>query len=211
MIKIAIADDHPMIIKGLKNILMSYPHIQLTGSYFNGEELLNGLKENVPDVLLLDIQMPGKTGEELAPVILKRYPDMKILILTNLDSTIYVSSMFRQGAKGYLLKNTDEDILINAIEMVFAGNEYIEDQMKERLRQLEVAKKRSASMKSSLTAREKEVLQLIVDGETTAEIAAKLFLSHHTVENYRISILIKLNVKNTAALVNKALKMGWAQ
>ncbi len=192
-------------------MLLTYPEIHLTGSYLNGEELLKGMSAGQPDVLLLDIQMPGKTGEELTPLLLKKYPDLKILILTNLDSALYVSSMFRQGAKGYLLKNTDEKVLIEAIKKVYEGGEYLEQSLKEKLTQLEARIKRTASMKSNLTPREKEVLQLIVNGDTTAEIADKLFLSQHTVENYRISILVKLNVKNTAALVNTALKTGLAQ
>ncbi len=91
-IKVAMADDHPMIIDGLQNTLLRCPHIILTGTYLNGETLLSGLEKEVPDVLLLDIQLPGKTGDELAPIILKKYPDIKILTHSNIGGgqIIYV-------------------------------------------------------------------------------------------------------------------------
>jgi DNA-binding NarL/FixJ family response regulator len=207
-IKIAIADDHPMIIKGLQNMLSAYPDIALTGTYPDGDALWKGLAEQVPDILLLDIQMPGKTGDQLTPSILKQYPELKIIILTNFDSALYVSNVLRHGVKGYLLKSTEEKVLIHAIETVYNGGEYVEPSMESKLRELSAVRKRTASLKSTLTPREKEILRMIVNGDTSPEIAERLFLSLHTVENYRISILIKLDVKNTAALVKKALQLG---
>lgn len=207
-IRIAIADDHPMIIKGLENMLAGYAHITLTGTYAEGGELLESLASNVPDILLLDIQMPGKTGDQLAPVIMKQYPLLKIITLTNFDSALYVSNMMRHGVKGYILKSTDEKVLIQAIETVYNGGEYIEPKMQAKLSELAATRKRTSSLKSTLTPREHEVLKLIVNGHTSPEIAEKLFLSTYTVENYRISILIKLDVKNTATLVKKALQLG---
>ncbi len=209
-IKIAFADDHPMIIKGLHNILANYPHIALIATYPNGTELLEGLKQQVPDVLLLDIQLPGKTGDELAPIILKKYPEIRILALTNFDSTLHVSNMLRQGVHGYLLKNAEEDVLIHAIETVYLGKTFLEERMKEKLHSLDIRITKTVSTKSMLTPREKEVLQLIVNGDTSQEVADKLFLSLHTVENYRTSIMLKMDVKNMAGLIRKALREGWA-
>jgi DNA-binding NarL/FixJ family response regulator len=209
-IKIAIADDHPMIIKGLQNMLANYPHITLTATYANGAVLLEGLRQDTPDVLLLDIQLPGKTGDELAPIILRKYPGIRILTLTNFDSTLHVSNMLRQGVHGYLLKNAEEDVLIRAIETVYRGESFLEESMKDRLHRLDIRITRTVSTKSTLTPREKEILQLIVTGDTSQEIAEKLFLSLHTVENYRTSIMLKLDVKNVAALIRKALRTGLA-
>ncbi len=209
-IKIAIADDHPMMIQGLQHVLLRYPHIALTGTYPNGNELLTGLDRALPDVLLLDIQMPGKTGDELAPVILKKHPDLRILILTNFDSTLYVNNMMKHGVHGYLLKTSEEKILVKAIETVFQGDIFIEEAMKEKMEQIAYKIKKAVSTKSSLTPREKEILQLLVNGLTCPEIAEQLFLSTGTVENYRVSILLKLDAKNTAAMVSKALKLGLA-
>src|SRR5690606_14935525 len=117
-IKIAIADDHPMVIKGLQQMLVNYPKIIMIATYHDGAALLEGLEQQLPEVLLLDIQRHGQTGDELVPVILKKYPYLSILILTNFDSTLYAGSVLRHGALGYLLKTTDEDTLIDAIESV---------------------------------------------------------------------------------------------
>jgi DNA-binding NarL/FixJ family response regulator len=208
-IKISIADDHPMMIQGLEHVLLRYPHIILTGTFLNGVELLAGLEKEVPDVLLLDIQLPGKTGDELAPLILKKYPDLKILTLTNFDSTLYANNMMKHGVHGYLLKTADEQVL-KAIETVSQGGIFIEESMRIKMQQIDYKIRKAVSSKSSLTPREKEILQLLVNGDTCPEIAEKLYLSTGTVENYRVSILLKLDAKNTAALVSKALKLGLA-
>lgn len=209
-INIAIADDHPMIIMGLQNILATCPHIHLTATYPNGTLLLEGLAQHTPDVLLLDIQLPGKTGDELAPIILKKYPTIRILTLTNFDSTLHANNMLRQGVHGYLLKNTNGEILINAIETVYRGETFLEEKMKEKLHHMDTRIMKAVSNKSTLTAREKEILQLIVNGLTSPEIAETLFISLRTVNNCRAGIMLKLDVKNTAALIKKALHMGLA-
>jgi DNA-binding NarL/FixJ family response regulator len=209
-IKVAIADDHPMIIKGLQNMLATYPHIHLIDTYLNGSLLMEGLTKQIPDVLLLDIQLPGKTGDELAPVILKKYPAVRILTLTNFDSTLHASNMLRQGVHGFLIKNADETVLIEAIETVYRGETFLEDSMKEKLHDLNIRITKAVSSKSMLTPREKEILQLIVDGLTSQEIAEKLFLSQNTVENSRASIMLKMDVKNVAVLIKKALRNGLA-
>jgi DNA-binding NarL/FixJ family response regulator len=207
-IKIAVADDHPMIIKGLQNMLSSYQHISLISTYATGELLLAGLQHEQPDVLLLDIQLPGKTGDELAPIILKKYPDMKILTLTNFDSMLYVNTMMRHGVHGYLLKNTDEEVLIKAIETVYNGGEFLEPAMKEKMQHLTLKMQKENYSKIALTLREKQILQLIVNGKTSHEIVEKLFLSINTVNNYRARIFIKLDVNNMAELIKKALTLG---
>jgi DNA-binding NarL/FixJ family response regulator len=205
-IKIAIADDHPMIIDGLQSILLRSPHITLLGSYPNGEELLKGLKKAVPDVLLLDIQLPGKTGDELTPIILKKYPKIKILTLTNFDNPLYASNMLKIGAHGYLLKTADKDLLIQAIETVYNGEIFIEDAMREEIEQVD--EWQTLTSKVKLTQREKEILQLIANGLNAPEIADTLCLSLSTVRNYRNHLLRRLEVHNTASLVQLALKMG---
>lgn len=209
-IRIAIADDHPMIIGGLQKILAQLPHMLLTGAYANGKELLEGLQTTVPDVLLLDIQLPDKTGDELTPVVLKKYPGIKIIALTNFDSSLYIHNMFKCGVHGYLLKTSDEQELIRAIETVYHGGTYLEAELKVKMQQLEEKERKAVSLKSSLTNREKEILQHIVDGYTCTQTAEKLFLSVATVENYRVRILLKLDVNNAAALTKKALLLGLA-
>ncbi len=207
-IRIAIADDHPMIIDGLQSILPRYPHIRLIGFYINGNQLLEGLVAAQPDVLLLDIQMPDKTGDELALLIPKKWPDIKILILTNFDSALYANNMFKRGVQGYLLKTAPKETLIRAIEEVYNGGTFLEDGLREKMRELSVKERNSVFSRTSLTPREREVLQLIVDGLTMTQIAEKTFLGQRTVVNYRTSIMLKLDVNNTASLVKKALVFG---
>jgi len=158
---------------------------------------------------LLDIQMPGKGGEELAKIISQRYPAIHILALTGFDTPVYVRSMMQHGCKGYLLKNIDQKVLIEAIETVYRGEQYIEASLKEELlnNMLKLKSARPSTL-PDLTPREKDVLQLIVEEYTSVEIAEKLFLGRRTVEKYRLQLLQKLQVKNTAGLVKVALKMG---
>ncbi len=207
-IRLAVADDHPMVISGIRNMLSGYPDITLVATYKDGNALLEGLKQDVLDVLLLDIQMPGKTGDELAPVIAKKYPDIKILVLTNFDSTLHVQSMLRKGAHGYLLKTTEQATLIRAIETVWRGDTFIESFMQDKIERSGARARREMSVRSNLTKREKQILQCIVNGDSSQDIADKLFISIRSVENYRSNILLKMDVKNLAMLVRKALEMG---
>lgn len=207
-ITIAIADDHPMVINGLRDMLSNCDHITPVATYLNGAALMEGLKERQPDVLLLDIQMPDKTGDELAPVILKTYPDMKVLVLTNFDNMLYIHSLLRAGVNGYLLKNTDQQTLVQAIETVYLGGLYLKPDTAERLEQFRKSLKRNTSSKFALTPREKDILKLIAEAYSNHEIAEALSLSLRTVENYRLNLSLKLEVKNTAGLVRKAMEMG---
>jgi DNA-binding NarL/FixJ family response regulator len=207
-IKIAIADDHPMIIQGMQAMLSRFSLIEVTATYQNGDELMNGLLHDVPDILLLDIQMPGKTGSELAPVILEKYPSLKIIVLTNFDSGLYAHNMMQLGAMGYLLKTADENLLIHTIGEVYAGKTAVEPSMQEKIEKLQQKTNRTFTTKSVLTQRERQILQLIADGHTDGEIASILYLSAYTIKHYRISLLFKLDVKNAAALVKKAIQLG---
>lgn len=207
-IKIAITDDHPMIIGGVRNMLANYPHIQLIGTYTDGAELLEGLTKEVPDVLLLDIQLPEKTGDELTPILQKMYPDMHILMLTNFNSPIYANNMLRLGISGYLLKTAREYTMIEAIETVMKGEIFIDPALREKLDALDRKARNAVFNKVTLTPREKDILKLILQGKTSQEIVSELFLSIYTVKNYRNRILLKLDVKNMAELAGKALAMG---
>ena len=204
MIKVAITDDQAIVVNGLQKILGGYPHITLIGTYSNGENLEIGLAEQLPDVLLLDIQMPGKTGIELAGIINKKYPSVKIIALTNIDILIQVKKMLQQGCMGYLLKDTSPDTLILAIETVYKGEQFLyEDLQKQLINNIFDPKSQPI-----ITRREKEILELIVNQYTNQQIADTLYLSLRTVENHRNNLLQKLNVKNTAGLVKVALTEG---
>lgn len=207
-IKIAIADDHPLVIDGLHHILVPATGIEIVGSYANGRELMHGLTTVQPDVLLLDIQMPGQTGEELIEQIILLYPSIKVLALTNQDNVYYIKTMLRKGALGYILKTTRKEILLDAIRTVFSGEQYLEPLLKDKLIRDTLQAKSQVSADPILSRKEKEVLQYIAADLTSQEIADKLFISKRTVDNHRLSLMMKLGVKNAPALVKVAIQLG---
>lgn len=204
MIRVAIVDDQVIILNGLQKILTDAPHVKIEGVYNNGDDLLEAMEKNIPDVLLLDIQMPGKSGPELAVIIAKKYPSVKMIALTNVDVISQVKQMLQKGCLGYLLKDVSPEILLKAIETVHNGEQFLKDDFKTQLLN-------SLSGNESnhlITRREKEILKLIVEENTNQDIAGKLFLSLRTVENHRNNLLQKLQVKNTAGLVKVAIQEG---
>ena len=134
MIKVAITDDQSIIINGLQKILADTQHITIVGVFSNGDNLLAFLEKEQPDVLLLDIQMPGKTGIELAGLICKAYKNIKIIALTNVDVLVQVKKMLQQGCMGYLLKDASPDIIIKAIETVHEGNQFLQEEIQKSLK-----------------------------------------------------------------------------
>lgn len=206
-LKLAIADDHPIVANGIRSILRDAPHITITDIYSNGQSLLDGIKQRQPDVLLLDMQMPDMNGPELATAILRSYPQIRILILSSTDVLLMVKKMLKLGCMGYILKDADDVTILKAIETVQSGGQFLSPQLQQQLVEDMFRAKRK---NNQLTRREKEILLLIVNEHTNQEIADKLFLSLHTVENHRISLLHKLEVKNTAGLVKVALETGLA-
>lgn len=208
-ITVAITDDHPLAIEGLQNMLRAADDIVVKGTYHTALDLLEGLKNNQPDVLLLDILLPDQKGTELAAQLKKLYPAIRIIAITSLDAPIYVRTMIRQGCKGYILKNTDKRSLIAAIEYVYKGGEYIEPSLKEKMLYNVLHQKKQGTGRSpDLTSREKEILQLIVAELTSQQIADRLFLSLRTVETHRFNLQKKLQVNNNIALVKAALQLG---
>jgi DNA-binding NarL/FixJ family response regulator len=207
-IKIAIADDHPLIISGLQYALTKCNDMEITGSYSNGKDLLTGLAFSQPDVLLLDIQMPGQTGIELAEAINGLYPLVKMLALTNLDNVYYIKNMLRKGVKGYILKTSMEPVILDAIRKVYNGEEYLDIYLKEKVLRETLRAKKDISVNPMLTSREKEVLQFIALDLTSQEIADKLFVNKRTIDSHRLSLFMKLGVKNMAGLVKKGIQLG---
>ncbi len=208
MIKIAIIDDHPLVITGLRHILDGSANTEITGSYTKGKELLQAIAWEQPDVILLDIQLPGQTGDELVDIIKGKYPGIKILVLTNFDNVFYVRNMIKKGANGYVLKTTSEDILLEAITAVYKGEMYLEPVLREKVLLDNLQVKNTFTIEPVITRMEKEVLQLIAADMTSQQIADKLLLSKRTIDNYRLSLLMKLGVKNPAGLVKKAIQLG---
>lgn len=205
-ISVALADDHPMVIKGIENMLQDHPNIIIEQVYTNGTELMNGLKVHQPDVLLLDLHMPKFDYHEALTFMVENYPTISILIVTNVEQLENVQQVLEKGALGYLLKSTDQHTLIEAIITVRNGKSYIDRELKEPLLEYVISEKRRSADVPSLSRREKQMLELIVKGLTNQQIAATLFLGQRTVETYRYNLMAKLKVKNTAALVRKAIE-----
>lgn len=214
-IRVSIVDDHPMVISGLTNMLQPFKHIQVISHFFNGKELMEGLEHQQPDVILMDIMVPGIQGPDLARQVKAQYPRVKILAVTSLDTPGQIRNMMQCGCSGYLLKNTDQHILVAAIEQTFAGGEFIEPALKEQLVQSMLRFREKSDPgpqmgKIVLTRREKEILQLVIQEHSNQQIADKLCVSLRTVENHRFNLQQKLQVKNMIGLVKVAIQMGLA-
>lgn len=208
MIKVAIADDHLMVINGLKIMLEHSQDIEVVSTSINSNELFEALTKVSPDVLLLDIQMPGMSGIDICPVITKQYPSIKVIALTNFEQSHYVKQMIRNGAMGYLLKNTDQETLVEAIKTVHTGQQYIDSHIQKLLLEESISGRKASIFEIPLTKREKEILKLIAEERTNQQIADSLFISLRTVETHRLNLTQKLNIKNTAGLVKEAIKRG---
>jgi len=187
-IRLAIVDDHAVVLDGLKTMLNTFDNLEVVYTTQNGHTLLNQFQSDIPDVLLMDIQMPDINGIDLCKQITKQ--------------------IFRSGAKGYLLKNSDKQTIVKAVETVMQDEEYMDDAIKNILLQESITGHRRSLFEVPLTKREKEILKLIADGLSNQEIADKLFISLRTVETHRLNLNQKLDVKNTAGLVKEAMKRG---
>jgi len=207
-IKVAIVDDHVLIVQGLQKLLDNEAGIEITETYSSGAALLNGLKRKQPDVLLMDIQLPDQSGNELVRMVSKQYPKIKIIALTSMDTIFHIKDMMQHGCMGYVTKQAGEQALIQAINQVYKGTEFLEEGLQERWMKSLLKSGRQEIGQTPLSRREKEILKLIAAEYTNQEIAEKLYLSQRTVESHRYSLLQKLNVKNTAGLVRIALQMG---
>lgn len=214
-INVILVDDHQIIRDGIKAFLKDDSDINIVGEADNGKQLLQLLEENQPDLVLMDINMPEMDGYEATKLLQKNYPDIKILILSMLDHEKYVSKMLNAGASGYILKNSGKDELLCGIRQVSRGYKYIcTDLALTFLNKLhrdfspETNNEPGVKKVAELSQRETEVLKLIAEGLTNAEIADKLFTSKRTIESHRQNIIEKTQVKNTASLIKYAITNG---
>lgn len=210
-IKIAIADDHPIVVEGISNLLNKHSHIEVIATYETGSALLDGLSQQLPDILLLDMLFPDTTGNQLIRQISKLYPQLPVLVITSSDNVIDIKDMMQHGCSGYLLKSAALPVLVEAIETVHNGKQFLEPVIKEQLLQLYLSSTRPKTVTYKLTKREEIILKLLSEGKTNNDIAAELFLSHRTIENNRMFLYQKLGVKNTAELIKTAIQQGLIQ
>jgi DNA-binding NarL/FixJ family response regulator len=210
-IKIVLADDHKILLDGLKALLEEEAAFDIVGTAQNGKEALAILDKHPIDVLVLDLSMPELDGMETTIQAKKKFPELKILILTTNDEGSIITEILRQGATGYLLKNSSREQLVNGIRLAFEGKTVLNDEvtakMIESIRQVNKPTKNEAGL-PRITKREKEVLQLISEEFTAQEIADQLFVSLNTVITHRRNLFVKLDVKNSVGLVKKAMENG---
>jgi len=206
IIKIAITDDHEMVLKGIETMLSGIKEIDIVGSYPNAKRTIEGLAEVEPDVLLLDINLPDINGMDLSKILLKKYPELKIIALTNYEDISLVKRMLKKGVHGYLLKNTDKIELIQALQAVLSGEIYLQNHIQKELLGLSSEKKSGKGLIINLTRREHDVLVAISEELTTQEISEKLFISPKTVETHRMNIMSKLGAKNSVGIIKIAIE-----
>jgi DNA-binding NarL/FixJ family response regulator len=197
MINVLIVDDHPLIAEGLGKALTATGSINVCGYASNAGTVLSKTSQLLPDVILLDIKLPDGNGVDLCKRIIEANPAQKVIALTSFNQRYYIQEMIKNGAQGYLLKNAEPAEIIDAIFCVYEGETYYSPEV----RKIIFADKDHSIF---LSKREIEVLKLIAQGLTNAEIADKLFISPLTADSHRKNLIIKLGAKNTASLIHIA-------
>jgi len=199
--KVFIVDDHYMVIEGIRSLLQNEATVEWVGHASNAASCLAFLHQQLPDVILMDINLPDKNGIELCKEVRQLYPSVFIIGLSTFNQQSFIQKMMENGASGYVLKNATQEELMEAIKTVANGKTYLSDEAALSLR------KSNSGETPVLTRREKEVLELIADGLTNNEIAAKLFISVTTVDTHRKNLLAKFDSRNIASLIKSAMQM----
>lgn len=209
-IKVLLVDDHQLIRDGIESMLKDTPDIEVIGSVPSGEDAVNEVRQNRPDVILMDILMNGMTGIEATRWIKEDDGTIKIVMVTKEISKDYVSASIKSGVDGYLPKDVDKATLIHAIHTVQRGERFFNDAIMklvfEDFYSHEKSKTTNVKLPNDLTKREYEVLALVASGRTNKEVAESLFVSIKTVESHKTHILDKLGLRNTSELVKYAIK-----
>jgi DNA-binding NarL/FixJ family response regulator len=209
--RVFIADDHQLIIDGIKLLLKPEENIEIVGEARDGKDLFEKLlaMHSKTDIIILDISMPGINGLEAAKKMKARYPDIKIIVFTMHVERSIIQEMLDAGIRGYVLKNTEKEELVLAIQQVAAGHTYISSTASLILKQPSenhLFQAKNAKEDLILTQREKEITRLIAQGLSNIEIGEQLFISHKTVETHRAHIMKKLGAKNSAGVIRYAFQ-----
>lgn len=207
-VEILLADDHKIVRDGIRSLLDDEVGFNVVNEAENGQQAVQICRQEKPDLVIMDINMPQMTGIEATQIIREEFPEIKVLALTMMDEDQHIRQMIEAGASGYILKSSSKNELLEAITTVLKGNHYFSDEATQKVMQDLV--KGSARPKSespnSLTEREREVLTLIAKEYTNQEIADELHISIRTVDSHRRNLLQKTGAKNTAGLVTFAIK-----
>ena len=207
MIKVLVVDDHAVVRSGLKLLLDAQDDIEVVGEAGDAKGAVFEARSSKPDVILLDVVMPGSSGIEVTPQLLHEQPEAKVLILSMQDDPRYVREAFEAGAAGYVLKEAADSEVVAAVREVAGGGRYVNPALGARLVAADTeARKRAAE--DPLSEREREVLRLLALGHTNQEIAKMLYISVRTAETHRAHIMQKLSLRSRADLVRYALANG---
>lgn len=205
MIKILIADDHPVVRRGLRQMLESHQDLQIAGEARTSEEAIACVKRDSWDVVILDLGLPGAGGIEVLKAIKEHSPRLPVLVLSVHPEDELAIRMLRLGADGYITKGAESDVLVPAIRKVARGGRFVSEAMNDKLLESVGPRSTASQPHERLSDREYQVLRLLVAGKTSTEIAKELSLSVKTVSTYRSRLLEKLNVRTNADLIRYAL------
>lgn len=210
VIRVLIVDDHPVLRRGLRHLLSAYEDIEVVGEAGDGAAAVQAVTALSPDVILLDVQLPGPDGAEVAYQLRRRAPEAKIIILTAFDDDEHVSDALRAGVHAYLLKNTSDETVVDAIRQVHQGVRLLSPTLMDTvLGQFETLAQTHARQQSGLSEEELAMLGLIAQGATTKEIGAHMHWSERTVKRKVEEVINRLGAKNRAEAVAQAIKSGW--
>jgi DNA-binding NarL/FixJ family response regulator len=200
--KVFVVDDHYMVIEGIHALLQNEKGIEWMGHAMNSKSCLAFLRNQQPDIIFMDINLPDTSGIDLCKQVKELYPSIFIIGLSTFNQQSFITRMMENGASGYVLKNADKQELLTSIQTVLRGRTFLSHEA------AMMAEKKNSADAPMLTRREKEVLKLIADGFTTQEIADKLFVSPTTVDTHRKNLLLKMEAKNVAAMIKMAAHLN---
>jgi DNA-binding NarL/FixJ family response regulator len=206
-IKILIADDHGVVAEGLKHLINAQPDMEVIATVADGREAVRVARESQPDVVLMDLSMPELNGADATRAILERDAKCRVIVLSMYAEREYVRRALKAGASGYVVKRSAAKEVVDAIRAVFAGQRYLSPKVADVVID-DYAGEEKGDLLARLSAREREVLQLLAEGRTGAEIATRLALSQKTVETYRARLVEKLGIRDVAGLVKFAIQRG---
>ncbi|HPE56364.1 MAG TPA: response regulator transcription factor [Bacteroidales bacterium] len=211
-LKIILADDHEILLDSLEGLLSKEDDLEIIGKVNSGLELIERVKISMPDLCIVDMDMPGMNGMVASEKLLAEYPDIKIMILSMHSETSLIKNMVKLGISGYLTKTTDRDEFIFAIRQILKGKSYFSNKILEAVAKDDNpnANQDDLSKIGSLSDREREIVQLVCEGLTNKQIGDQLFLSHKTIDNHRTNIMRKLEVHNVVELIRFCIRNGIA-
>ncbi len=207
MIKVLLVDDHELVRMGIKRLLQDAPNIKIVGETKTGEDAVLLAKELMPDVVVMDVQMPGIGGLEATRKMIRHNPDVKILVLTIYENEPYPTRLLQAGASGYITKGCDAEEMVRAIRTVYTGQHYISPDIAQQIAIKRVTKGEE-SPTDILSERELQIMLMITQGQKVQDISKKLCLSPKTVNSYRYRIFEKLGINNDVELTLLAMRLG---